>query len=105
MAERARHAEELAAARQEAARILGERDQAQDEIDRLMAIIKELQRHRFGRRAERLDPDQLGLALEDLEQTLAAAEAAAEKTDGAAQGDCIAPAAQQSRRAAAALAA
>ena len=44
-----------------------------------MAIIKELQRHRFGRRSEQLDPDQLALALEDLEQTLAAAEAAAEK--------------------------
>ena len=42
-------------------------------------IIKELQRHRFGRRAERLDADQLALALEDLEQTLAAAEAAQEK--------------------------
>ena len=45
------------------------------QIDRLTAIIKELQRHRFGRRSERLDPDQLALALEDVEQTLAAAEA------------------------------
>jgi hypothetical protein len=69
LAERARHAEELAAARNEA--------------ERLTAIIKELQRHRFGRRSEQLDPDQLALALEDLEQTLAAAEAAAEK-DGEA---------------------
>jgi transposase len=49
-------------------------------VSRLMAIIQELQRHRFGRRSERLDPDQLALALEDLEQALAAAEAAA-KTD------------------------
>jgi transposase len=48
-----------------------------------MAIIKELQRHRFGRRSERLDPDQLALALEDLEQALAAAEAAAEKASSA----------------------
>ena len=46
-----------------------------------MAIIKELQRHRFGRRSERLDPEQLNLALEDLEQTVAAAEAAAERDD------------------------
>jgi transposase len=38
-----------------------------------MAIIPELQRHRFGRRSERLDPDQLALALEDLEQAIAAA--------------------------------
>jgi len=72
LAERARHAEELAAARDEASR-------AQDEVGRLMAIIKELQRHRFGRRSERLDPEQLALALEDLEQAIAAAEAAAEK--------------------------
>jgi hypothetical protein len=27
-----------------------------------MAIIKELQRYRFGRRSERLDPDRLALA-------------------------------------------
>jgi transposase len=67
LAERVRHADELAAARGEA--------------ERLIAIIKELQRHRFGRRAERLDADQLALALEDLEQTLAATMAAAE-TDG-----------------------
>ena len=78
LAERARHGEELAA-------VLGARDQAQEEIERLIAIIKQLQRHRFGRRSERLDADQLGLALEDLEQTLAAAEAAIEKNDAAAR--------------------
>ena len=76
LAERARHAEELAAARGEASR-------AQDEVGRLMAIIKELQRHRFGRRSERLDPDQLALAFEDLEQAIAAAEAAAERDEKA----------------------
>jgi hypothetical protein len=32
------------------------------------AIAIALQRHCFGRRSERLDPDQLALALEDLEQ-------------------------------------
>ena len=77
LAERTRHAEELAAARGEAGR-------AQGEIARLIAIIGELQRHRFGRRSERLDPDQLALALEDLEQTLAAMEATAAKDDKAA---------------------
>ncbi len=51
------------------------------ENERLRQIIKEMQRHRFGRRAERLDADQLALALEDLEQTLAAAQAA-EEEDG-----------------------
>jgi hypothetical protein len=78
LAERVRHAEELAAARGEASR-------AQDEVRRLMAIIKELQRHRFGRRSERLDPDQLALALEDLEQALAAAEAAEKKGEAPAK--------------------
>jgi transposase len=38
-----------------------------------------LQRHRFGRRSEQLDPDQLALALEDLEQGVAAAEAREEQ--------------------------
>jgi transposase len=69
--ERARHTEELAAARHEA-------DHVRDEIARLMAIIKELQRHRFGPRSERLDADQLMLAFEDVEQAIAAAQAAAE---------------------------
>ena len=53
-------------------------------LERLTAIIRELQRHRFGRRAERLDPEQLALALEDVEQTLAAGDAAAE-TDSTAR--------------------
>lgn len=37
------------------------------EIERLQSIIKKLQRAQFGRRSERLDPDQLALALEDLD--------------------------------------
>jgi transposase len=65
IAERAQHAAEMA-------RVGSERD-------RLRAIIIALQRHRFGRRSERLDPDQLALALEDLEQSLAAAEAQEER--------------------------
>jgi transposase len=44
--------------------------------ERLVQIIKDLQRHRFGRRAETLPADQLLLALEDVEQ--GEAEAAAE---------------------------
>jgi transposase len=43
--------------------------------DRLRQIIKELQRHRFGRRAESLPEDQMLLALEDVEQVQAAADA------------------------------
>ena len=55
-----------------------ERDAAQAEIEKLRLLIRQLQRGRFGRRSEKLDPDQLQLGLEDLEQTVAAAEAAQE---------------------------
>lgn len=61
--------------------LLAERARHGEERERWMAIIAELQRHRFGRRSERLDPEQLALALEDVEQMLAAADAAAEKND------------------------
>src|SRR4051794_18884575 len=60
-----------------------ERDAAQAEIEKLRLLIRQLQRGRFGRRSERLDPDQLRLGLEDLEQTAAAAGAAQE--DGRAE--------------------
>src|SRR4051794_9312066 len=56
-----------------------ERDAAQAEIEKLRLLIRQLQRGQFGRRSERLDPDQLQLGLEDLEQTAAAAEAAQEE--------------------------
>src|SRR3954452_21216905 len=55
-----------------------ERDAAQAEIEKLRLLIRQLQRGQFGRRSEKLDPDQLQLGLEDLEQTAAAAEAAQE---------------------------
>src|SRR3954453_18648939 len=51
---------------------------AQAEIEKLWLLIRQLQRGQFGRRSEKLDPDQLQLGLEDLEQTAAAAEAAQE---------------------------
>src|SRR5215472_13851718 len=47
--------------------------------ERLEQIIKELQRHRFGRRAETLPEDQLLLGLEEADQVEAAGEAAAEQ--------------------------
>src|SRR3954462_9327455 len=59
--------------------VMAERDAAQAEIETLRRLIRQLQRGRFGRRSERLDPDQLQLGLEDLEQTVAAAEAAQEE--------------------------
>src|SRR4051794_15587791 len=54
--------------------VRGERDAAQAEIEKLRLLIRRLQRGQFGRRSERLDPDQLQLGLEDLEQTAAAAQ-------------------------------
>ena len=56
------------------AMLLAER--ARDE--RLGQIIKELQRHRFGRRAETLPEDQMLLGLEDVEQVAASGEAESE---------------------------
>ena len=63
----------------ERARYTAELQRMEIERDRLRAIILALQRHRFGRRSEQLDPDQLALALEDLEQSVAAAEAQEER--------------------------
>jgi len=48
------------------------------ENERLRKIIRELQRHRFGRRAESLPVDQLLLGLEEAEQLKAADDAKAE---------------------------
>ncbi len=46
-----------------------------DEIGRLQRLIKQLQRTQFGRRSERLDPDQLALGIEDLGADVARTEA------------------------------
>src|SRR6202158_1598922 len=48
--------------------------------ERLRQIIKELQRHRFGRRAETLPEDQMLLGLEDVEQTAASDAATADQS-------------------------
>ena len=49
--------------------------QREGEIERLQTIIKTLQRGQFGRSSERLDPDQLALALEDLDADIGRVEA------------------------------
>jgi transposase len=49
--------------------------EAQAEIERLRLIVQKLQRSQFGRRAERLDDDQLQLGFEDLGADIARAEA------------------------------
>src|SRR4029077_2586678 len=51
--------------------IVGAIEHRETEIERLKSIIKQLQRMQFGRRSERLDPDQLALGLEDLDGDLA----------------------------------
>src|SRR3954468_18371669 len=48
---------------------------AKSEIERLRLIVQKLQRNQFGRRAERLDNDQLQFGFEDLEVDLARVEA------------------------------
>src|SRR5207248_2468751 len=55
------------------------------ESERLRQIIKELQRHRFGRRAESLPEEQLQLGLEEVQQVEADAEAKDEENAPAAR--------------------
>src|SRR5204862_5322698 len=47
--------------------LIEERDQLAGQNDRLRHLLRQLQRMQFGRRSEKLDPDQFNLALEDLE--------------------------------------
>lgn len=53
---------------------------ARAEIERLTAIITAFQRHRFGARSEQLDPDQLALALEELDAAVARVRAGLDET-------------------------
>jgi transposase len=69
------------AMRAELAAERAERQRLEDQNERLCHFIRQLQRMQFGRRSEKLDPDQLNLALEDLEQAVAENDAEAEKAD------------------------
>jgi transposase len=64
---------------------------AQAEIERLRLIVQKLQHNQFGRRAERLDADQMQFGFEDLEADLARAEAKlptrAQKVSGSKAAD------------------
>ena len=55
--------------------------------EHFVQIVKELQRHRFGRRAETLPKDQLLLGLEEVEQGVAADESAEETAAPAVRRD------------------
>src|ERR1700682_5164570 len=69
------------AAGAERAAAIAERAHALSQMDRLRHLLRQLQRAQFGRRSEKLDPEQLFLALEDIEQVIAGNEAADDKKD------------------------
>jgi len=69
---------EMAEAREELAASRDELAAARDEVKRLTEIVELFKRHRFGPSAERLDPDQYQLVLEELEAALSRAEAGLE---------------------------
>jgi transposase len=54
-----------------------------EQNDRLHHLLRQLQRTQFGRRSEQLDPDQIELALEDIETTIAEEDAQADKQNAA----------------------
>src|SRR5437868_3219617 len=63
------------------ARMAEEKTALAAENDKLQLLLAEFKRAMFGRRSERLDPNQLALGLEDLEQSIAAREAAVEAAE------------------------
>jgi transposase len=68
-----------ATARAERDAAVAERDQALSQNDRLRHLLHQLRRAQFGRRSEKLDREQLLLALDDIEQVVAGDEAADDK--------------------------
>ena len=82
--------DDLDALRELVSSLLSERDAAVAECrrvteqnDRLRHLLRQLQRAQFGRRSERLDPDQMQLVLEDIETAIAAQDAQEDKKDAA----------------------
>jgi transposase len=71
----------VAATRAERDAAIAERDRVLAQNDRLQHLLHQLQRIQFGRRSEKLDPDQLNLAFEDIEQAIAGSEAQDDKKD------------------------
>jgi transposase len=81
------HPNDLDALRALVSQLSSERDAAiaesrrlTEQNDQLRHLLKQLQRAQFGRRSERLDRDQMQLALEDIETALAARDAEEEKS-------------------------
>jgi transposase len=71
--------EDVPGLRAAALALIAERDELLRRIERMHHIIRQFQRAQFGRHSERLDPDQLQLALEEREIARAHEQAAAEK--------------------------
>jgi len=71
--------EDLPSLRAAALALLAERDELLRRVERMHDIIRQFQRAQFGRRSERLDPDQLQLTLEEREIATAQDQATAEK--------------------------
>jgi transposase len=65
--------------------VRAECDTANAEVDKLRLMIRQLLRAQYGPRSEKLDPDQLQLGLEEVEQSLAATPAASRVNTGATQ--------------------
>src|ERR1700693_1258574 len=79
--------DDLDALRELVAQLSSERDAALEECrrvteqnDRLRHLLQQLRRAQFGRKSERLDPEQLQLAIEDLETAVAVEDAEQDKT-------------------------
>jgi transposase len=70
----AAHEQKTAAAEEKAAAIADEIGEIKALNERLEYLVKELRRALYGKKSERLDPDQLDLLLEDLETAVAGAE-------------------------------
>ena len=60
---------------------LAARDRAVERNEKLLHLLQQLRRARYGRSSEKLDAEQLQLALEDIEQAVARSEAEAQKQD------------------------
>ena len=79
--------DDLDSLRELVAQLSSERDAAlaeckrvMEQNDRLRHLLQQLRRAQFGRKSERLDPEQLQLAIEDLETAVAAEAAEQDKT-------------------------
>ena len=71
--------EDMPGLRAAARALLAERDELLRRVERMHHIIRQFQRAQFGRHSEKLDPDQLQLALEEREIARAHKQATAEK--------------------------